>query len=129
MRYAILCYNDEDTVWSMSKAEDDAMMARLAAVEERLIKARKLGPALRLLPTTAATTLRAHGKGGGEEAPVIDGPFAETKEQLLGFFLVDVGTLEEALDIARELAACRTGSSYEVRPIALYHADRRSTGA
>jgi hypothetical protein len=123
MRYAILCYNDEDTVWSMSKAEDDAMMARLAAVEERLIKAGKLGPALRLLPTTAATTLR---KGAGDEGLVIDGPFAETKEQLLGFFLVDVPTLEEALDIARELAACNTGSNYEVRPIALYHADRRS---
>ncbi len=121
MRYAILCYNDEDTVWSMSKAEDDAMMVRLGAVEERLIKAGKLGPALRLLPTTAATTLR---KGAGDEGLVIDGPFAETKEQLLGFFLLDVATLEEALDVARELAACRTGSSYEVRPIALYHADR-----
>jgi len=122
MRYAILCYNDEDTVWSMSKAEDDAMMARLDAVEQRLITTGKLGPALRLLPTTAAATLR---KGRADEPLVIDGPFAETKEQLLGFFLVDVASLEEALEIARELAACRTGSSYEVRPIALYHPDRR----
>ena len=123
MCYAILCYNDEGTVWSMSKAEDDAMMVRLAAVEDRLVKAGKLGPALRLLPTTAATTLR---KGAGDEPLVIDGPFAETKEHLLGFFLVDVATLEEALAIARELAACKTGSSYEVRPIAVYHGERRT---
>ena len=122
MYYAILCYNDEDVVWSMSKAEDDAMMARLDAVQERLVKSGKLGPALRLLPTTAATTLRK----GGEAPLVIDGPFAETKEQLLGFFIVEVETLEDALAIARELAEAKTGSTYEVRPIALYVPDRRS---
>jgi len=75
-----------------------------------------------LLPTTAATTLR---KTSGEPL-VIDGPFAETKEQLLGVFIVDVETLDEALDIARDLAAAKTGSSYEIRPIALYFPDQRS---
>ena len=59
----------------------------------------KLGPVARLLPTTAATTLRKD-----QEPPlVIDGPFAETKEQLLGFYIVDCADLEEALEIAREL--------------------------
>jgi len=122
MQYAILCYNDEDVVWSWSKQEDQAMMDRLMVVHERLVKEGKMGTSLRLLPTTAATTLR---KGKGEEALVIDGPYAETKEQLLGFFLVDVETLDEALAIARELAACRTGSSYELRPVALHIPDQR----
>ena len=123
MLYAILCYNDEDVVWSQTKDEDQAMMARLGTVQERLTKAGKLGPSLRLLPTTSATTLRK-----GPDAPlVIDGPFAETKEQLLGLFIVDVGNLDEALEIARELAAAKTGSTYEIRPIALYLPDKRTT--
>ena len=122
MRYAILCYNEEDVVWSMNKEQDDAMMARLWVIQERLVKAGKLGPSVRLLPTTSATTLR---KTQGEPL-VIDGPFAETKEQLLGFYIVDVENLEEALGIARELADARTGSTYEVRPIALYFPDRRA---
>ena len=124
MHYAILCYNEEDVVWSMTKADDNAMMGRLAAVQERLVKSGKLGPSLRLLPTTAAATLR-HSRDG--EPLVIDGPFAETKEQLLGFFIVEVGSLDEALDIARELAAAKTGSTYEVRPVALYFGDQRAT--
>ena len=122
MRYAILCYNDEDTVWSMSKAEDDAMMARLDAVEQRLIKQGKLGPALRLLPTTAATTLRK----GADDPLVIDGPFAETKEQLLGFYVIDVANLDEALELARDLASVNPGGAYEIRPIAVFHPDPRN---
>jgi hypothetical protein len=125
MLYALLCYNEEDVVWSWSKEQDDAVMARLAVIQERLVKAGKLGPSLRLLPTTSATTLR---KSQGEPL-VIDGPFAETKEQLLGFFIIDVANLEEALDIARELAAAKTGSTYEIRPIALYFGDQRQGSA
>lgn len=88
-------------------------MNRLNVVHERLVKEGKLGPALRLLPTTAATTLR-----GGNL--VIDGPFAETKEQLLGFYVIDVENLDAALDVARELSAANPTSVYEIRPIALY---------
>jgi hypothetical protein len=122
MQYAILCYNEEDVVWSMSKEQDDAMMARLSAIQERLVKTGKMGTSLRLLPTTSAATLR---KTQGEPM-VIDGPFAETKEQLLGFYIVDVENLEEALGIARELMDARTGSTYEVRPISVYFPDRRA---
>jgi hypothetical protein len=125
MLYTILCYNDEDVVWSWSKAEDAAVMARIAKVQERLAKGGKLGPSLRLLPTTAATTLRKT-----QDPPlVIDGPFAETKEQLLGFYVVDVADLDEALDVARELAAANPGGSYEVRPVALYNPDPRTGSA
>jgi hypothetical protein len=122
MLYTILCYNEEDVVWSWSKEEDQAVMARLGAVRDRLTKAGKLGPSLRLLPTTAATTLRKT-----QDPPlVIDGPFAETKEQLLGFYVVDVANLEEALEIARELAAANPGGAYEIRPVAVYNPDKRS---
>jgi hypothetical protein len=113
MLYTLLCYNKEDVVWSWSKEEDEAVMNRLNVVHERLVKEGKLGPALRLLPTTAATTLR-----GGNL--VIDGPFAETKEQLLGFYVIEVENLDAALDVARELSAANPTSVYEIRPIALY---------
>jgi hypothetical protein len=75
------------------------------------------------MPTTAATTLRK-----SEDPPlVIDGPFAETKEQLLGFYVVDCKDLAEALEIARELAAANPGGSYEIRPIELYFPQGAST--
>ena len=56
MLYAILCYNNEDAVFSWSKAEDDAVMARLAVVHEKLSSKGKLGPAVRLMPTTASSS-------------------------------------------------------------------------
>jgi hypothetical protein len=121
MLYALLCYNDEDTVWSWTKEQDAAVMERLFKVQEGLIRDGKLGPSLRLMPTTAATTLRKT-----QEPPlVIDGPFAETKEQLLGFYILEVENLDAALDVARELAVANPGGSYEVRPIALYKPDER----
>jgi hypothetical protein len=117
MLYAILCYNDEDAVWSRPKAEDDACMAALSKVEDRLAAQGRLGPVARLLPTTAATTLRK-----GAEMLVLDGPFAETKEQLLGFYLVDCDDLGQAVEAAKDLArAWPDTGSYEIRPIALFH--------
>jgi hypothetical protein len=118
MLYTLLCYNKEDVVWSWSKEEDDAVMDRLNVVHERLVKEGKLGPALRLLPTTAATTLRAPNM-------VIDGPFAETKEQLLGFYVIDVPDLDGALAVAHELSAANPTSVYEIRPVALYVPEAR----
>jgi hypothetical protein len=116
MLYTILCYHQEDVVGAWSKEEDDAVMAKLGGVMDKLARAGKLGPVVRLLPTTAATTLRKD-----REPPlVIDGPFAETKEQLLGFYIVDVASLEEALEIARELGAANPGGSYELRPLAMF---------
>jgi hypothetical protein len=123
MLYALLCYNDEDVVWSWSKEEDDAVMARLAKVHEPLVKSGKLGPALRLLPTTTATTVRQNSD------LVIDGPFAETKEQLLGLYVIDVPGLDDAVAIARELGKANTGSTYEIRPIGLYKPDQRANTA
>ncbi len=116
MQYAILCYNDERITCAWSKEHDDAVVAALGAVAEKYARAGKLGPVARLLPTTAATTLRKD----REPALVIDGPFAETKEQLLGFYLIDCDTLDEALGFARELAAVNPGGAYEIRPVAAF---------
>ena len=121
MQYAILCYHDEAAVGALSKEQDDALMGELALVRQRLDH--KLGPVARLMPTTAATTLRA-----GAEPLVIDGPFAETKEQLLGFYVIDCATLEEAIEATRLLLAPRMAaglmSALEIRPISVFHPGR-----
>lgn len=117
MLYAILCYNQEDLVGAWSQDEDDAVMARLQTVQAGPRAEGRLGPVARLLPTTAATTLR---KAKGDPV-VIDGPFAETKEQLLGFYLLEAETLDGALDFAKELSIANPGvGSYEIRPVGYF---------
>src|SRR3954453_4024687 len=116
MLYAILCYDSEDIVGAWTKEEEDAAMAKLAVVREKLAREGRLGPVARLLPTTAATTVRK-----GREPLVIDGPFAETKEQLLGFYVVDSSTLDEAVDTARELVrASSSAGAFEIRPLSVF---------
>jgi hypothetical protein len=119
MRYAILCYHDEGRVGALTGAQDDALMADLEVVRNELVAEGKLGPVARLMPTTAATTLRA-----AAEPLVIDGPFAETKEQLLGFYVVECATLDDALEVARRLMAPRVAaglaSALEIRPISIF---------
>lgn len=115
MKYAVLCYNNEAEVFSWTKEQDDAVMGRLNVVHEKWEKAGKLKPSIRLLPTSAATTLRK------KDDVVLDGPYAETKEQLLGFYIIDVANLEEGLEFARELARANPGGAYELRPIMIYN--------
>lgn len=122
MRYAILCYNLESVVGAWSQAQDDAVMARHAVVERNLAAHGKLGPVARLMPTTTATTVRS-----GRETLVIDGPFAETKEQLLGFYIVDCATLDEVIEVAKGLVG-DTGA-LEIRPIRLFRPDRVTDAA
>ncbi len=113
MQYAILCYNDEATISSWSAEEENACMERLEAVQVGLREAGRLGPVARLMPTSTATTLRKD-----QDPPlVIDGPFAETKEQLLGFYIVDCTSKEEALDVANDLGRANPGGAFEIRPL------------
>jgi hypothetical protein len=115
MLYAILCYNDEDQVGSWTREQDEAVMKKLAVVQDKLTSLGRLGPVARLLPTTSATTLRK------DDPPVvIDGPYAETKEQLLGFYVVDCKNLDEALEVARDLGAANPGGAYEIRPVGMF---------
>jgi hypothetical protein len=123
MQYAILCYHDEKVTCAWSKEHDEAVMAKIGAVMDKYQRQGKLGPVARLLPTTAATTLRKD-----REPPlVIDGPFAETKEQFLGFYILDCDSLEEALGFAQELAAANPGGAYEIRPVAAFFPERAAS--
>ena len=116
MLYAIICYHSEAAINGWSKEQDDAVMARHQEVLAKIAAKGRLGPTARLMPTTTATTVRA-----GRQLAVLDGPFAETKEALLGFFLIDCENLEEAIEYAKELAT-DSGGTMEVRPVMVSNA-------
>lgn len=115
MLYAILAYHAEGVVESWTEEEDAALMEDLLEVNDRLVGEKHLGPAARLGPTDSAVTLRGKGLG-----LVTDGPFAETKEQLLGFYVVDYPSMDGAVAAARELRSANPTAVYEIRPIMLY---------
>lgn len=115
MLYTILCYNDEAVTTAWTPEEDAAVLARLDTVHRKW--AAQFKPMVRLMPTTAATTLRK------SDGMVLDGPYAETKEQLLGFYVIDVENLDAGLEIARDLAGANPGGAYELRPIMIYYPD------
>jgi hypothetical protein len=125
MLYAILCYDSEDVVGAWTKEEDEAVMLRLGAVQEKWKTEGRLGPVARLMPTTAAVTLRK-----SAEPVVLDGPFAETKEQLLGFFVVDCADLDAAIEAARDLAKAHSSvGAFEVRPVQFFQPGTPREGA
>ena len=115
MLYAILAYHAEGVVESWTPEEDASLMVDLHKVHDRLTSEKRLGPAARLSATQRAVTLRGPGAG-----MIIDGPFAETKEQLLGLYVVDVATRDEAIAAARDLRGANPTAVYEIRPIMLY---------
>lgn len=116
MLYSVLCYESETLAAGRTKQEDDAMMVRLRDVQQKLKVEGKLGPVARLMPTTTATHIRS-----GKDPMVIDGPFAETKEQLLGFYVLDCPSLEEAIEAAKLLAAEKPHGTLEIRPVAIFN--------
>ena len=116
MLYTILCYNSEEVIGTWTKEHDDAVMTKLLAVQDKLAKKGKLGPVARLRPTKSASTLWKD----REPHVVTDGPYAETKEQILGFYVIDCASHDEAIDIARELGHANPGGAFEVRPISLF---------
>jgi hypothetical protein len=115
MLYAILAYHEEHLIQSLSDREDGALMEGLMAVHDRLTAEGRMGPAGRLGATALAATVRGPGRG-----LVTDGPFAETKEQLLGFYVVDCPTREAAIQAAQDLKAANPTAAYEIRPMVLY---------
>jgi hypothetical protein len=117
--YAILCYDNEAEISDWTKEKDDEVMARLGAVQERLAAQNRLGPVARLDFTNTAFTLRK-----GKNATVIDGPFAETKEQLLGFYVIEAATRDEAIAVAKDLAAASgSAGAFEVRPLRYFRSN------
>jgi hypothetical protein len=115
MLYAILAYHVEAEVMSWTPQEDAEVMTGLLAVHDKLNAGKLLGPAARLGGTAEARTLRGPGNG-----IVIDGPFAETKEQLLGLYVVDCADGDASIAIARDLRRVNPSAVYEIRPIRLY---------
>jgi hypothetical protein len=115
MLYAMLAYHVEAEVNSWTAEEDATLMTELLAVHERLNARKLLGPAARLGATAEARTLR-----GPDTGMIIDGPFAETKEQLLGLYVLNCAYEEEAIAIARDLRRVNPTAVYEIRPIRLY---------
>ncbi|GGC32629.1 hypothetical protein GCM10011504_08550 [Siccirubricoccus deserti] len=113
MLYAILAYHVEEVVTSWTQEEDAALMKDLHRVHDRLHEEGQLGPAARLGATRQAVTLRGPGL-------VLDGPFAETKEQLLGFYVVECETRAAAVEVARDLQRVNPTAVYEIRPVTTY---------
>jgi hypothetical protein len=115
MLYALLAYHAEAVIKALSPQEDDILMAALNGVHDRLVREGKLGPSARLGSTQGATTVRR-----GRRVTVTDGPFAETKEQLLGFYVLDVPDLDAAIAAADALGRVNPSAVYEIRPITVY---------
>ena len=115
MLYAILAYHVEADVMSWTPEEDAGLMANLLQVHDRLNERKLLGPTARLGATGKARTLRGPGAG-----VILDGPFAETKEQLLGLYVVDCANEDAAIAVARDLRRVNPTAVYEIRPLRLY---------
>ena len=115
MLYAILAHHDENEVASWTPQEDAALMVDLNKVHERLLQRGQIGPAARLGATLGACVLRGPGAG-----TVVDGPFTESKEALLGFYVLDCADRDAAISAARELLRVNPGAIYEIRAIRLY---------
>ena len=112
MRYLMLICTDESADTATSPEEAAASMAEYGAWMEEMGKRGVLQGGERLRPTTDATTVRVR----DGETLTSDGPFAETKEQIGGYFLVEGKDLDEAIEIAGKIPGARFGS-IEVRPI------------
>ena len=98
MLYAILAYHVETEVMSWTAQEDAAVMAGLKTAQDRLMQ-------------------DTRGPGAGA---VIDGPFAETKEQLLGFYVMEFDSEDGAIAAARDLRRANPSAVYEIRPVLVY---------
>ena len=111
MKYALLIYSDEavNTFETLSEAEQNAILGEYMAISASPATV----AAQQLQPGTTATTVRV----ANGDTLTTDGPFAETKEVLGGFYLVDVADLDAALEIAASIPAARMGGSVEVRPV------------
>jgi hypothetical protein len=117
MKYLCLIYDEETRRGTMPKEQMDAMMGEYGAFTEGIRKSGKYVAGEALQPTQTATTVRVRqGK-----ISTSDGPFAETKEQLGGFYLINATDLNEAIQLASRIPSARTGS-VEVRPVRVFDA-------
>jgi hypothetical protein len=112
MKYVLLIYSDEQAWEAMTPAENEATMGEYFAFTQSLQAGGQYHAGEGLQPTTTATTVRVR----GGQLQTTDGPFAETREQLGGFYLVDAANLDEAIALAARIPSARVGA-VEVRPV------------
>jgi hypothetical protein len=112
MKYLCLIYDEEKKLSSMSKTEGDAMMGEYFAFTEDIKKSGHYLGGNALQPVHTATTVRVR----NGKVSTTDGPFAETQEQLGGYYLIEAKDLNDAIQVAQKIPSSRIGS-IEVRPI------------
>ena len=115
MQYLLMIYRSEAELFKMNDAERQKMSADYGVFTQSIIQSGHFKAGDGLQPTTTATTVRVR------EGKVLttDGPFAETREQLGGYYLVDAKDLDTAIEIASRIPGAKTGS-IEVRPVMIY---------
>ncbi len=117
MQYLLMIY-DEEKIWgTMSESERGKMMADYGAFTKQIVESKHFLGGNPLQPTSTATTVRVR----DGKAVTTHGPFAETREQLGGYYLIEAKDLDEATAIAARIPSARIGS-IEVRPVLATHA-------
>jgi hypothetical protein len=113
MKYLALIYGDAERWDSMDEGQQEAMRDQYRAFAEEAGQRGAMVGGFELDSPTTATTLRS-----GDNGPLVtDGPFAETKEQLGGYFLLECESLDDAIELASKIPAARQGGAVEVRPV------------
>ena len=115
MKYLCLIYDAESNLTAMSEAEMNAMMGEYFAFTESIRKSGQYVAGEALKPVATATTVRVR----NGKVSTTDGPFAETKEQLGGYYLIEAKDLNEAIQVAARIPSARIGS-IEIRPIEVF---------
>ena len=118
MRYLCLIYDEEKKLAAMSKGESDAFMGEYFTFTEDIKKSGHYVGGNALQPVNSATSVRVR----GGKMSTTDGPFAETKEQLGGYYLIEADSLDEAIGWAAKIPGARHGS-VEVRPVMIFEED------
>lgn len=112
MRYMLLVHHNEQAFHNLSETEQQQMRAESVQLANQIHSSGQYLDAAPLHPTSATTSVRVR---DGKRL-VTDGPFAETREQLGGYFLIDARNLDEAIDIAGRIPGARLGT-VEIRPV------------
>jgi len=119
MQFMLMCYFDEDRWQALPEGQRAQIMEQYGELTQSIVRSGHFRAKAKLQPTSTARTVRAC----AGETLVLDGPFAETREQLGGIFLVECGALDEALAIAARFPTLPAGGVVEVRPL------ERATGS
>jgi len=109
MQYLLLIYNNEKAFQNVRQEEGEKIMTDYMNFTQSIVKSGHFKGGDGLQPTATATTVRASG--------TTDGPFAETKEQLGGYYLIDAQNLDDAISIAKRIPVIKHGGCVEVRPV------------